>query len=60
MKKAFIFVLIGLILCTSAFAQGSGEQDKIVIRWGSVHTKKDSCRIYSEARRLDFGCEGIF
>ena len=38
MKKAFIFVLIGLILCTSAFAQGSGEQDKIVIRWGSVHT----------------------
>ena len=38
MKKALVVALTALLVLSAAFASGSEEQDKIVIRWGSVHT----------------------
>lgn len=38
MKKYFVVLLVLVLACTVVFANGTKEQDKLVIRWGSVHT----------------------
>ncbi len=38
MKKTFVLFLVLALVGAGVFANGAKEQEKVVIRWGSVHT----------------------